>query len=215
MRFTNVGGARKSSRSTTGCPHLTRKEETMSNEVKLQTTEDEQEEIQHLIDCHDGEFISIDQIQRLLVDVRLASALKRNAEDCKRVADAIVLEMEEVRKENEQLQADRDALRESLIACGRYAGGYLAETVSNEFLANVPEEVRLKIKTLTDNLNALLAALRNVKNYLDYRPVKTTKSGTYVKGPYGEKLAEVVFCGQEDLRILGMISAAIAQVEGH
>ncbi|WP_215745948.1 hypothetical protein [Gluconobacter sp. P1C6_b] len=49
-----------------------------------------------------------------------------------------------------KLEGERDRLRDALIACGNNAGGFLAPGVSTEFLIEcVPEEVRLKISSLT------------------------------------------------------------------
>ena len=78
-----------------------------------------------------------------------------------------------------------------------------------------PEYLRECIAQLQSDRDALLTALKNVKGYFDRMPVRTAESGTYVKGPYGEKLSGVVFCGQEDVKILGVVNAAISRVESH
>ncbi len=49
---------------------------------------------------------------------------------------------------HEALRAERDVLRTALIACGRAAGGAMSDDVSSEFLAHVPEEVRLAMARL-------------------------------------------------------------------
>jgi chromosome segregation ATPase len=54
-------------------------------------------------------------------------------------------------------EAERDRLREALIATGRHLGAGLSEEVSSDFLTLIPEEARL-LKAEIDRLREALAA---------------------------------------------------------
>jgi hypothetical protein len=82
--------------------------------------------------------------QALMRDAADALDLLQNPHKVARVLDEKRLVIEE----NTRLLAEVGCLRSALIQAGRNAGAVLADTVSSDFLMEVPEEVRLKIARL-------------------------------------------------------------------
>jgi hypothetical protein len=81
-----------------------------------------------------------------------------------------------------ELVIERDKLRAALIEVGRNAGASLADTVSTEFLTGVPEEVKLVIDRLRQELEHLQAVAKERQTVLDAYQRREDPEEAYARG---------------------------------